>query len=31
MAGAKQYHKAPIMIANEVAEELRKHARILRG
>ena len=24
MAGAKQYHKAPIMIANEVAEELRK-------
>lgn len=24
MAGAKKYHKAPIMIANEVAEELKK-------
>ena len=23
MAGAKQYHKAPIMIANEVAEKLQ--------
>lgn len=23
MAGAKKYHKAPIMIANEVAEQLK--------
>ena len=26
MAGAKQYHKAPIMIANDVAEKLRNSA-----
>ena len=25
MAGAKQYKKAPIMIANEVAEKLNRH------
>ena len=26
MAGAKQYHKAPIMIANDVAEKLQNSA-----